>query len=699
MTIKPKTRLYICLMTICLILFAFVSYSPGVTTTVWEQRSHRDFNAGKPVNVSISGKNQVILSRELISIQGEIPELSVWCLAQDSKGNIYAGTGDNGKLFKITPSGEASLLFDSPETDIFSLAVDEQDNIYAGTSPDGLIYKIKPDRVPETFFTSGENYIWAMVFDDMGNLYAGTGINGKIYTVSPDGKGEEVYDSSDTHIKSLLKSGKDIYAGTEGNGIIYKISQEGKIFVVYDTSKREICSMVSDEDDNIYVAAASGETQPSKDEPSSPNVPRTGRSNQDIASSIYSITPDGVVKRIWRCPEPLIHSITMDDGILIAGTGDNGKIYSITTDGEWALIADSEESQVLDIHKSSATGELWIATGNSGKIHKLSPDYIKEGTLESRNQDASIISKWGKIWWESNQPEGTDIVFSTRSGNTEKPDDTWSDWSQDYIDDTGSTITSPPARFIQWKAKLTSDDGKTTPVLNSVMVAYLQKNLKPRIAGIRFSSGNERNEGPPGPPGGGNEESGKGNIQEAPLKGTNDIKWQSRDPNGDSMEYSIYFRGTEEKNWKLLKEELRDTSHSLDTESLPDGTYLLKIVATDSPDNPDDMALTTEEISDPFYVDNTSPVISQLEVESVVENIITLTGKVEDAGSYVKKLSYSVDGKDWKMILPSDQILDSSIEIFSIKISELKSGEHTIAIKASDATGNISTEKTVTNIE
>ncbi len=187
------------------VIFCFTAYlASAVTTSVWEQSTYRDFSSGKPKNISLTSKNEMILSRSLNKIEGTISELRIWCLIQDSQGNIYAGTGDGGKIYKITKEGQVSLLFDSPETDIISLAIDSSDNLYAGSSPDGIIYKISPGRVPETFFKSEEKYIWSLIFDKSGNLYAGTGIAGKLYKISPDGKGEVFYDSSETHIKHSL---------------------------------------------------------------------------------------------------------------------------------------------------------------------------------------------------------------------------------------------------------------------------------------------------------------------------------------------------------------------------------------------------------------------------------------------------------------------------------------------------------------
>jgi hypothetical protein len=695
MASKVKAIIAMCVTPLFLLFGAYCAIA--VTASIWEQSSQEDFDSGKPEGVSISSKDQVTLSKALIPVEGDMSELRIWCLARDSKGNIYAGTGDKGKIFSISPEGEISLLFDSPETDIFSMVIDDEDNIYAGTSPDGIIYKIKPHNVPETFFNTGEKYVWSLAFDNMGDLYAGTGISGKLYKISPDGKGEAIYDSDDTHIKCLLSDGDNIYAGTEGSGIIYRVSSDGKVFVLYDTAEREVSCMAKDSDGNLYAGVAAGEPGPGGEDQGRPGMERE---QTERRSYIYQITPHEVVKRVWRCPDPLIFSIAVDGDRLIVGTGDEGNIYYVIPEDEWALLAETEESQVLALHKVQDSGEIWLATGNTGKFYKLSSSYVKEGTLEAKQHDASITSKWGRISWIADQATGTTVSFSTRSGNTEKPDNTWSDWSNEYNEPNGEDINSPSARFIQWRAKLTSEDGTDTPVLRNVSITYLQRNLKPSVRSVVITSEQDRGEGPPRRPAG----SGSGNSESdesenIPVSGNKVISWQARDPNGDSLEYSVYFRGVDEQNWKLMEDELKSASYPLDSESFPDGEYLIKVIATDAPSNPSNLALSDDKISKPFHVDNTPPKVTEIQAELVDNGRFVVTGKVEDVGTYVKEIVYSIDGKDWKMVFSSDQILDSKAEMFSFPTKELSAGEHTIAVKATDAAGNVGSGKIVTQVE
>lgn len=686
------------------VIFCFIINIAGaVTTSVWEQSTYKDFSSGKPKNISLTSKNEMILSRSLHKIEGSIPESRIWCIIQDSMGNIYAGTGDNGRIYKITKEGQISLLFDSPETDIVSLAIDNNDNLFAGSSPDGIIYKISPGRVPETFFKSEEKYIWSLVLDKSGNLYAGTGIAGKLFKISPDGKGEVFYDSNETHIKSLLYLNDVIYAGSESNGIIYKISLDGKVFVIYDTDEREISCLTADAQGKIYASAVIGEAGPQqRDSAEQGGQPPSNRGRKEERRAlIYEITPDHVVRKIWDSPDPIIFSIIVDGEDLIVGTGNEGNIYSIKPNGDWAYLADCEESQVISLYKTPKDGELWLATGNPAKLYKLSLSYVKEGTFESNKNDVSITSKWGNISWDAILPEGTNITISTRTGNTDKPDSTWSEWSEEYNDSSGTQIKSPPARFIQWRAKLTSTDGKSTPILRRVSIPYLQRNLSPEVVTIDIVAEQERSEGPPRMPTQSRMQDADQELQmtKSPLNEKRTIKWQAKDPNNDQLQYSIYFRGIEEQSWKLLKDEVKTTSYPLDTESFPDGKYLIKVIASDLPGNPKDLALSGELISEVFTIDNTPPKVFDLQTTPVGNNAYLVTGKIEDQGSYIKNIFYSIDGSDWKTILPSDQILDSKIEYLSFQIETLLPGEHTIAIKSTDAAGNVGSAKTVIYIK
>ena len=179
--------------------------------------------------------------------------------------------------------------------------------------------------------------------------------------------------------------------------------------------------------------------------------------------------------------------------------------------------------------------------------------------------------------------------------------------------------------------------------------------------------------------------------------GAQSFTWKASDDNLDSLEYSLYFRGIAESDWKLLKEELTDTFYTLPAASLPDGAYRLKVVASDAPSNPHDKFLIGELISSPFVITSASPRVE------IAEHSVTgkkaeirfgarvLTGRIATA-------EFSIDGGEWYLVFPNDGIADSLNEDYRIVTPELPTGEHLVGIRASDGNGNTGTARLVVSI-
>ena len=672
---------------VAILLVANIESALAVKTSIWEQLRQRDFEAGTHKDVSITSKNEVVLSPKLDAALTETEELYIWCLAEDSKGNIYAGTGNQGKIYRISPDGQSSLFYDSPEVSILSLAIDTNDNIYAGTAPDGLIYKFSQEGVPPiTLLSSEEKYVFAMTFDEGGNLYAATGTNGKIYKITPEGENSVLFDSEETTIICLLYHQGALYAGSEGKGVIYRITADGAVSVVHQTGQKEVRTLVVNPQGTIYAGTVT--TSPPKPgaQPSGPPPP--GAPPDEKKSQLYQIRPDGVVSMIWTAPVPLILSMVVEaDNQLLIGTGDEGKIYRVNADGDFMSLGKCDASQILAMHRSS-NGKLTLGTGNPGKFFDLKFEHNASGTLESAPHDTRLISRWGKLSWEGLTPEGTSISFATRTGNTAKPDNTWSDWSSALSIPEGSQITSPTARYIQWRATLSTSAPATTPILKRVAVASVQSNVEPRFTSIEIQRGDKpKGSGRPPdvtPPG-----ENRAQRQSEGDNGKRRATWKVNDANNDTLQFTVYYKSIDETNWVLLKKKLDQPNYAWDTTSMPDGRYALKIQATDKLSNPPGLAKVSEKISDPFDIDNTQPAVGNIAVTDNGDNTYQITCSVEDSMSYIQKAVYKIDNdENWKVIFPADGIFDSKREELLLQSGELPSGEHTITIQATDAAGN-----------
>lgn len=679
-----------------------------------------------------------------------IDEPYVWCLTKDEYRNIYIGTGDPGSVYKLSPLGDLALLYRFPELYVQSLAVSPTGHIFVGISPQGVIYKITPWREAIMVCDLPDSYIWKLQFDKAGRLYAATGPEGRIYRISEDGEANVFFDSSQSHILDMIVDREDnLYACSEPDGLIYKITPDGKAFVIYDAEEGEVHCLAIDSVGNLYAGTASGarpqvpvtprappaapfpeplpsmevgppvgindlqqEIRPPPQPPRRPAIkpaarpPLYGRTPERV-NFVYKITPDGIIKKILEVQRGFIFALCVDgDNNVYVGTGNEARLYKIDKDEKVSTLLEVEESQILSFLFMRQRG-LFFGTGNKGCLYKLSQTYAPTGIFKSSVFDAEINSSWGNISWDADVPEGTGLTITTRTGNSEKPDDTWSKWSIEHR--SGEKTENPPSRFIQYRVSFSTTLSDATPLLKSVSIAYLPKNQSPEIISLSI----DRNQVPtPGKEGRYgrrrrpikpiiNERRAKGgvaprkptDVRRAPSPGTKLIKWQASDPNDDNISFMLYYKGVREKNWKFLQKETEKSSYLWQTTRVPDGKYLVKLMASDEPDNPPDVALNTEKVTQPFIIDNTRPRLTNLSVSTVESKKVSVEGTVVDELSDVFKLQYSVDAGDWVSIFPKDRIFDAREESFHFTINGLGSGEHTIVINATDKEGNIGSGK------
>jgi len=697
----------------------------AVSTSYWTQNSQDDFEAGEAENVSITSRGTLSLAGKLDDVEG-LHEDFVWSMARDSAGNTYVGTGGQGAVYKVPPGGSAALLVKLEEPNVTALVASPFGGIYAAGSPGSKVYKISSRGDKELVCDLEDTYVWSMAVDRTGTLYLGTGDEGKIYVVKTGADPSVLYDSPESHVLALLRDEQgNIYAATHPSALVYKIDPAGKPFVLFDADEDEIHALALGADGAVFAATASGgranlPSGPMQGQPSPPigeillggtDFPSgeavAGSSSAGTAkqgrgpggppgpprpagtNSIYKIMPDGATEKIFSARNALLYSLAVaPDGSLLAGAGTPGSIYRVLEKDRIILIHRAEESQVLSL-LALPDGGILFGTGNQGRLRLLRHAVSPSGTLTSEPLDATMRAQWGSITWTADLPEGTSLRFSLRSGNSATPDDTWSDWSEE-ITSAGSEVKSPPARFLQYKVEMLTRDGGTSPALSEVKIAYQTFNRPPEVLAIggQFGSNNQR------------EALGQPPQQQSKIPpGSVQILWNPQDPNGDTLEFAVYYRHVDEETWKLLEDELDKPTYLWDTSSVPDGDYRLRVVASDSPSNPESQSLEGERISDPLTIDNTRPEIFGLQPVIKATGGWTVPGKARDETSPIKLIEYSLDGGDWIPLPAVDGILDSKEEFFSIEIGELTPGSHSIVVRAEDTRGNIGASRVMINAE
>ncbi|MBM4055413.1 MAG: hypothetical protein FJ264_12260 [Planctomycetes bacterium] len=720
----------------------------ATTTHTWSQSTESDFKKGSFQNISVHSKGELSLSPQIETING-IHHTYVWSIAMDEKKRIFLGTGDPGTVYCIKNNNEATEIFKTPELYVQSIVADKNGNIYAGTAPRGIIYKINPDGEGSVFCSLPASYIWDMEIDNNSNLLAATGDDGILFKISPGGCPEILFDSPETNLLDImLDQNNNIYLATEPNGLVYKIDATGNAQVLYDAEEEEIHCLAIDSSGCVYAGTASGIqttvpkafaekpveetvaiTSPFKEEKTwdinipeeltiakaaytqrkTPSTQRSGLQQKAMGSPvkpnyIYKITEDGFAEKIFEIEQAFIFDMTFDsEDNLFVVTGNESSIYKIYSDASFTRMADVDVSQLLCCLITN-NNELYVGSGNEGKVYKILPSYAKTGTFFSNILDTSTLSSWGNISWSCAEPQSTKITLSTRTGNSEKPDVTWSDWSIPNAS-LQMKITNLPARFIQYKAALQTGNAATSPSLRTVSLSYLPKNQAPVI--IKFEV--EKNVSAPQQPSpvkndAAVETKSQLSFSQKPHHeiAQKKILWEIEDTNNDSLQITVSYKGLDENTWKILNKSNQNKGSCIwETLRLPDGKYEIKLEASDYPDNPPETALTTETLlQQPLTVDNSRPIIAEsMTVKVKSEGICTIIGSAQDECTEIMKIQYTIDGQEWLSASPVDGIFDYMEESFQITTVPLRQGDYTVIINVFDSEGNIGVKKVIFHVK
>lgn len=709
----------------------------------WKLEGAKDFLDGDTEGLSIDSEGRVRLAPAARAVHDtEAP--SIWALAADGK-DLFVATGNEGKVFRLR-DGTPETVLDASELEVHAVEVGREGQVYAGSSPEGKVFVVGRDGGSSTFFDPTDKYIWDLALDARGRLLVATGSEGRVLRVDAKGASEVLLSGLENHITTLAVDAKgNIYAGSSPGGVLYRIDPAGKVFVLFDSPYREIKDLEVGPDGSVYAAAIEGKDKedtgralasfpsatttsgtltagevtvvesftiaPSAAPSPAPSPrPLDSLRSAAVKGAVLRVLPSGEIDTLWSSTDEMPHALSAVAGGVLVGTGNKGKLYRVNDDRTWTMLATFTGEQVTALERSDG-GTTYLATSNPGKVHALGASTARTGTFISKVKDTETVSTWGQLRWDGVVPAGGAIHLQSRSGNTGTPDATWTDWSPPYTRGAGEAITSEKARFLQVKAVLTGT-GEGSPVLDVLTAAYLQKNLRPQVQSITVHPPGEIFQRPISL-------SGETEILgfDAPLtaeargaaapatrpslpppttfsrkmfqKGMQTFSWKADDPNGDTLVYEVSYRAVGDSRLRLLKKAVPEPVLAWDTTAVPNGRYVVRVVGSDSPSNPEAMALFADRESAPFDVDNTPPAVT---ATLVSRSPLRARAVVRDDSSQVRRAEYSVDGGRWEEVHPVDGINDAREETYEIALGELTGpAPHVVVIRASDLLGNVAT--------
>jgi hypothetical protein len=692
----------------------------AVVPQKWELRTREDYLRGKFDGISVSYDGMLALAPKEEKIAAPQEEFYLSVLAMPD-GTTFLGTGHGGKVYRIGKDGKSEVWFQAPEMDVTCLALDRKGVLYASTSPNGRIYKITGSGKGEEFFNPAEKYIWDLLFLDSGELWAAVGESGGIYRISPLGEGRMFFKAAENHILCLEKTAREeVIAGSGGNGLVYKITPEGRASVLFETPYEEVRSLALDREGLIYAAASGTPTRSRQDAgPAAPvrldaevsiTVSASGGDGRTASAAapgakdggaLFRLTGDGVAQRLWSSDDEMIYTLLWreDEKKVLFGTGGKGRIYSVDKEERVALLLQQSSEQVYQL--ASLDSKVYVLSNNPCYFGLLLTEQRFAGEYTGPVLDARTLASWGRIVWDAAVAAGASVQFQSRSGNTSEPNAMWSDWSPPYSK-TEEQILSPRARFLQVKALLRVQVGRASPVLDRVTVFYLQSNIAPSVARPEFLRPNEVYLKLPDPddvilgveknlPG----TSAKKDelriglpTRKVERKGFQTVVWDAADENGDTLRFGLAMKKDGESEWRVLEEGLTETIYAFDTLSFPDGTYVLKITASDAPSNPLGLELKSERTSPPFVIDNSLPEVKNF---TAVRNGagLDVSFLAEDAYSYIEEAKVLIRPGEWRVVFPVDGIADSRSESFKFSVKLPPGAENQVTVRVRDSYGNV----------
>lgn len=607
------------------------------------------------------------------------------------------------------PQG-VKVILDTEQNNVLCLAVDATGRLLAGVDEEGLVYRVDfgndASKAPQVYVVldADEPEIGALLTRPDGTVYVGTAAAdeskpGRMDSPAEDEPGELTPPPvTPTTVPATAPATQEPEAQPEPTPAPAvsddqaKASTDDQADAADDTPQAvavtgEMRDRLRDALRAKLLAAREGDALGSPDvdtdasdagETDRPSVKPAvvgAQGGNKSGNAVYRIDDSGFVTEVFRDSVTILSLLEDPQGRLLIGTGDEGEVYRVDeSTGETTVIATLEAKQLLSL--TSQGDAVLVGASNPARLQRMTDQRADEGTYTSPVMDAGQVSLFGVLRIVAAQPEATSLSVQTRSGNVADPDQLgWSNWSaaEDIAAPDAEfaparvTVTSPPARFLQYRITF-SGDGQSTATLDTAEVTYIIPNLPPQLTSVSVDMPEA---GKPG---------------EA-VKTEATIKWQAEDPNEDDLLALVEFRPAGTDRFITLAEDQTGGSTKWDTRLVPEGRYIIRVTVRDTPDNPPGMVRAAARLSSPVLIDHGRPEIQQL-TTTVQDGKVTIAGTIADDLSPIASVDYAVnDDKTFRTTLPDDLIFDSTSEPWSVTLSDLTQGPHVITLRITDRQG------------
>jgi hypothetical protein len=666
----------------------------GAGPVYWDYPERQSFRDLELEGAGLDANGLVVPGLTATPVFEQPPEV-VWCAEPSGEGEIYLGSGHDGRIWRLRGGGRAELFVELDCTEVFCL-LRRGATLFAGCGPEGRLYAIAADGTVELWGTVEEEYVWDLVATEDGELYAAAGSPAAIYRVRGPQQLERIAELPAANALDLAVDGREpLLVATQGPGRIYRLARDGAAAVVYEADQDEIRQLLRGPDAAWYALALAGEAvaegagqnaNGADDGGSSSSIRSRTKAAEPSRAALLRLGDDGMVTPFWSgSDELMIAAYSRSYGWLAAGAPDaesgRARLLSLFPPAGAQPLATWTGGDALALLVVPGDGDpdvVIACLAQPGQAVRLEPERGARCRAISQPLDAGRRVRWGRLTWEGSGR----LEWSVRGGNSSVPDASWTDWSDSWRDGDRS-LELPALRFLQWRVEFV--EAAADDRLASVTVSGYESNLPPQILRFDMVPPGEVQLGGLMPRGdnltetlrnglrieysvGSKSETQPEPARVAPVRAVHTFTWQAADPNGDRLTYQLEYRPAAGGAWRPVAEETGEELGSWNTASVPDGSYEVRLRASDRPDNPAAEAATAIRELPPFLVDHTAPEISDFEL------VATATGfgvrfRAEDALSTLAGAIIELPDGARERLDPTDAICDSRRERFDAELA------------------------------
>jgi hypothetical protein len=632
----------------------------------------------------------------------QLPEGVVWAAVPDGSGGAFLSAGNEGKLFHYA-GGQVKPLAQVKGGIVFAMAKLGPDLVVA-PSGEGKLFRVTPAGDVKPYAEIDAKLVWGL--SPMGGelLVAGGSEKGAVLLLARENFSRRLAElPEETAFTCLVSDGQGgWYLGSHGRGLVLHYSgvQTGdRLETLHATGFEEVRSLIVHEG-QLFIGASNGLANRFVSGTLERREGYLSEPGSSTKGAVIRLDKSRVPETLWQSGQAQVFALATWNGQLLVGTGNRSRIFSIPLMDKGRDLDPFGVIQDLGTAQASAFlaagSDLMVVGSNPAEVHLLSENQATEGLLESRILKGSPIADWGRAYLDVDAPSGTGVELQYRVGSTETPDGTWSPWTPPLR--SGERPSVKPARFAQFRLKLTSARGGATPVVEGVRVHWANRNLAPLWENVEIM--------PPGlvitrtaPP----DDIG---IERVPVetqklipalgymgaekrsfrRGAQAFVFRVNDPNGDQLQFRLRLL-PEKGNPIELEKAWKERFFTFDTLPVPDGKYRLEVTASDLPSQPFNLAETATWRTAPFIIDHTPPVITELTAMPEGESI-RIRFLARDESSILKEAAVSADGDQWLQVAPEDRVFDMKEERFEVLIPRDRIRGDRVTVKVADASGN-----------